>query len=69
MCVNNPNPDSLFFCSILTVHNCTHAEDVGVSCPTIRKFQFALCDHVVTLRPINSSDCPNSTSSVMLATY
>ena len=40
-CIANPNPESLFFCSI-SIHDCTHAEDVGVSCPTIRKFQYTL---------------------------
>ena len=53
-CVDGANnPDSLFFCGIITFHDCTHAEDVGVSCPTIRKFQYATmcmvmwlsCDH------------------------
>ena len=30
--------DSLFLCSVLLDHNCDHTEDVGVSCPTIRKY-------------------------------
>ena len=33
-----PNIASLFLCSITLVHNCDHTEDVGISCPTIRKF-------------------------------
>jgi len=32
------NIESLFLCSVLLHHNCDHSEDVGVSCPTIRKF-------------------------------
>ena len=40
--------DSLFFCGIITFHDCSHAEDVGVSCPTIRKFQYTLCGYHVT---------------------
>ena len=45
--------DSLFFCGIVTFHDCSHAEDVGVSCPTIRKFQYTLriwlCGHVTSV--------------------
>ena len=38
------NIDSLFLCSVLLhAGDCTHAEDVGVSCPTIRKF---VCVHM-----------------------
>ena len=34
-CSNDPI-ESLFFCT-LTFHDCTHAEDIGVKCPTVRK--------------------------------
>ena len=39
--------DSLFYCGVLTFHDCSHAEDAGVSCPTVRKFQYTLCGYHV----------------------
>lgn len=34
------NPDLLFFCGILTFHDCSYVEGVGISCPTMCKFQY-----------------------------
>ena len=34
--------ESLFFCTV-TTHDCTHAEDAGVSCPTVRKLSYYIC--------------------------
>lgn len=36
----SPDIDSLFLCSLLLFTNCDHSEDVGISCPTIRKFKY-----------------------------
>ena len=30
--------ESFLYCGIVTFHDCSHAEDVGVKCPTVRKF-------------------------------
>ena len=58
-----PNIDSLFLCSIQFTTDCTHAEDVGVSCPTIRKFTCIyvsicnLCKHVCMEVGMYGSGC------------
>jgi len=36
-CDSSAMLQSLFYCGILTFHDCSHFEDVGVNCPTVRK--------------------------------